>query len=310
MTEDAKNSPFSRVRVSVVIPTLNEAQNLPHVISRIPSWVNEVVLVDGNSVDGTVMVAQALWPNRHIVLQERRRRAVPVPQDRRGQAVSLRLVTQERRGKGAALRSGFAAATGDIIVMLDADGSTDPVEITAFVGALLSGADFAKGSRFLQGGGTTDMPIHRRLGNAAFVAMVRVLFGGQYTDLCYGYNAFWSWTVPLLNLDGDGFEIETMMNIRALEAGLKIVEIPSFEAPRIHGVGRLRTIPDGWRVLKTVVRERLRPTQQRRVRPEDRPLIQLKVREMLIPRTGGRAPTRLSTEHHSDEKAFAGVVGE
>jgi glycosyltransferase involved in cell wall biosynthesis len=310
MAEDVKGSPFSRVRVSVVIPTLNEAQNLPHVISRIPSWVSEVVLVDGNSVDGTVMVAQALWPNRHIVLQERRRRSIPVAHDRRGKGISLRLVTQERRGKGAALQSGFAAATGDIIVMLDADGSTDPTEIPAYVGALLSGADFAKGSRFLQGGGTTDMPIHRRLGNAGFVAMVRVLFGGKYTDLCYGYNAFWSWTVPLLDLNGDGFEIETMMNIRALEAGLKIVEVPSFEAPRIHGIGRLRTIPDGWRVLKTIVREWLRPTKQRRVQPGDRPLLQLQVREMLIPRDGGRAPTPLSAAHQPVGQATKEDVGD
>jgi hypothetical protein len=121
-----------------------------------------------------------------------------------------------------------------------------------FVGALLSGADFAKGSRFLQGGGTEDMPNYRKFGNWGFVQIVRLLFGGKYTDLCYGYNAFWKRVVPLLALDCVGFEVETMMNVRALKARLKIIEVPSFEYPRVYGKGRLRTIPDGWRVLKTI----------------------------------------------------------
>ncbi len=223
----------SRQTVSVVIPAMNEAENLPYVLPRIPAWVHEVILVDGNSTDGTVAVARQLWEG-------------------------IRIVRQQGHGKGAALRSGFAVATGDIIVMLDADGSTDPAEIPIFVGALLAGADFVKGSRFLQGGGTSDMPLHRKLGNWGFAMGVRVLFGGIYSDLCYGYNAFWRRVLPYMELYGDGFEIETIMNVQALRSGLKVVEVPSFEAERVHGVGRLRTIPDGWRVLKTIVRERLR----------------------------------------------------
>ena len=221
-----------RHTVSVVIPTLNEAENLPHVLPHIPAWVYEVIIVDGNSTDGTADVARRL------------RRDV-------------RIVRQEGSGKGAALRSGFAAARGDIIVMMDADGSTDPGEIPLYVGALLAGADFVKGSRFLQGGGTSDMSLHRRLGNWGLTLGVRVLFGGSFSDLCYGYNAFWRRVLPQLDLYGDGFEIETLMNVQALRAGLKVAEVPSFEAERIHGESHLRTFPDGWRVLKTIVRERL-----------------------------------------------------
>lgn len=219
-------------KVSVVIPALNEEENLIHVLPGVRQWADEVLLVDGRSSDRTVAVARQLCPN-------------------------VRIVMQAGRGKGDALRAGFAAATGDIIVMLDADGSTEPSEIPMFVGALMSGADFAKGSRFLQGGGTEDMPFYRKLGNWGFVVMVRVLFGGKYTDLCYGYNAFWKRVVPLLDLDCNGFEVETMMNVRALKAGLKITEVPSFEFPRVHGKGRLRTIPDGWRVLRTIIWEAL-----------------------------------------------------
>jgi glycosyltransferase involved in cell wall biosynthesis len=225
---------MSRPRVSVVIPTLNEQENLKHVLPRIPSLVDEVILVDGASTDRTVEVARDLIP-------------------------SIKVVQQRGTGKGAALRTGFDAASGDIIVTLDADGSTDPAEIPYFVHALLAGADVAKGSRFLHGGGTSDMPLHRRLGNGVFVHLVRRLYGGRYTDLCYGYNAFWRRALDVLDLDGDGFEIESMINIRVLRAGLRILEVPSFESPRVVGQGRLRTIPDGWRVLRTILRERNRP---------------------------------------------------
>lgn len=232
LSSSASNSSMksSKPRVTVVIPTLNEAKNLPHVLPKLPDFVDEVILVDGRSTDNTVEVARQLRPD-------------------------IRVVMEKRKGKGIALRSGFEAATGDIIVMIDADGSTAPEEIADFVQALVNGADFAKGSRFLNGAGTSDMEFYRKAGNWAFVTMVRLLFGGKYTDLCYGYNAFWSRVLPKLDLDVDGFEIETCMNIRALTTELKITEVPSFEYDRIHGTSNLQTIPDGWRVLKTILRE-------------------------------------------------------
>jgi len=217
--------------ISVVVPALNEAENLPYVLPRIPKSVDEVILVDGNSTDDTVALARRLLPD-------------------------VRIVSQKAPGKGAALRTGFEAATGDIIVMLDADGSTDPGEIHLFVGALLAGADFVKGSRFITGGGTSDMPLHRRLGNKGFVVLTRLFFGARFSDLCYGYNAFWADVVPVLNLDATGFEVETMMNIRAHRARLRVAEVPSFEHARKHGEGRLRTFADGWRVLRTIFAER------------------------------------------------------
>jgi len=231
-------------RVSVIIPTKNEAKNLPHVLPRIPSWVHEVILVDAHSTDGTAETAQDLMP-------------------------TIRVINQQGRGKGAALRTGFGAATGDIIVMLDADGSMDPAEITSYVGALLAGADFVKGSRFAQGGGTADMTALRRLGNWGLTQLVRGLHGGRFTDLCYGYAAFWRRVLPVLNLTSDGFEIETEMNVRALRGRLRVAEVPSFEAERIHGESNLRTFPDGWRVLKTLCREMrtARPGQSERAFP-------------------------------------------
>jgi glycosyltransferase involved in cell wall biosynthesis len=220
--------------VTAVIPALNEAQNLPYVLPKLDGLVDEVIIVDGLSKDDTIEVARQLDSD-------------------------VRIIEERTPGKGAALRRGFAEARGDIIVALDADGSTNPQEIPAFVGVLLAGADFVKGSRFIQGGGTADMPRIRRWGNAALTALVRWLFGGRYTDLCYGYNAFWAEVLPLLKVNADGFEIETVMNIRALRAGLKVAEVASFEAKRLHGEAKLRALPDGWRVLKTILRERFGP---------------------------------------------------
>jgi glycosyltransferase involved in cell wall biosynthesis len=231
-----------RPTVSVVIPTLNEAKNLPHVLPGIPAWVDEVVVVDGRSTDDTVAVARALRPDVTIVLET-------------------------GKGKGIALRSGFAAASGDIVVMLDADGSMDPAEIGPIVRQLRDGADFVKGSRFLQGAGSADISWLRHLGNWGFTVLVRILYGGRYSDLCYGYAGFWRSLVPLLELDGDGFEIETQMNIRALRAKLHILEVPSFEAERVHGESNLRTFPDGWRVLRTIFREYTRRAPKSAVVP-------------------------------------------
>lgn len=220
-----------RPSVTAVIPVLNEAENLPYVLPKLEGLVDEVILVDGLSTDNTPEVARQIMSD-------------------------VRVIEESTPGKGAALRRGFAEARGDIVVALDADGSTDPYEIPAYVGLLLAGADFVKGSRFVQGGGTSDMPWIRRWGNKALTTLVRWLFGGRYTDLCYGYNAFWADVVPLLKLDADGFEIETLMNIRALRADLNVAEVASYERARLHGEAKLRALPDGWRVLKTILRER------------------------------------------------------
>jgi glycosyltransferase involved in cell wall biosynthesis len=232
-------------RISIVIPTLNEARNLPHVFKALPSDTHEVIVVDGYSVDDTLAVVRELKPEARIVMQT-------------------------RRGKGNALACGCMAATGDIIALIDADGSNDAAEISRFVSVLLSGADFAKGTRFGQGGGSADITRLRRLGNRVLTVMVNLLYGARYTDLCYGFNVFWRRHLSAVGFDadtvgaidtrdqrwGDGFEIETLINIRIAAAKLAVVEVPSFEHARIHGVSNLSALSDGLRVLRTILRER------------------------------------------------------
>jgi hypothetical protein len=239
-------------RISVVVPALNEARNLREVLPELPP-VHEVVLVDGGSVDGTVETARELLPD-------------------------VVVVTQLRRGKGNALAAGFARVTGDVVVMLDADGSADPAEIPRFVEALVDGADFAKGSRFRPGGGSADITPVRQLGNRFLHTWMNVAFRQRFTDLCYGYNAFWADLVPLLDLPdhelvtpagapmlwGDGFEIETLLTCRVATAGLVVTEVPSVERARIHGETNLRTFRDGFRVLRTLRTEKARLRRTRR----------------------------------------------
>jgi hypothetical protein len=164
--------------------------------------------------------------------------------------------------------------------MVDADGSADPTEIPKFVDALLSGADFAKGTRFAAGGGSSDITRLRRLGNRLLGAVVNLCYRTHYSDLCYGYNVFWQKYVPLLGLDitsppsrrgdgrlwGDGFEIETLIHVRVAEEGLRVAEVPSFEHPRIYGASNLDAISDGLRVLTTILVERCRARSRHRSR--------------------------------------------
>ncbi|HEX6449008.1 MAG TPA: glycosyltransferase family 2 protein [Trebonia sp.] len=240
-------------RVSVVIPTLNEARNLPHVLGALPANIHEVIIVDGHSVDDTLAIAHKLRPDARIIMQT-------------------------RTGKGNALACGCVAATGEIIVMIDADGSTDASEIPRFVFALLNGADFAKGTRFAKGGGSEDITRLRAFGNRILTRTVNLLYGTKYTDLCYGFNVFWRThlsdlgfnSTAIMSADrsgrlwGDGFEIETLINMRIAAAGLAVAEVPSFERSRIYGVSNLNAFSDGIRVLRTILYERFMVPRQRR----------------------------------------------
>ena len=228
-----------KTKISVVVPAMNEERNIGHVLRGLPGDLHEVILVDGNSADRTIEAAEEAHPG-------------------------IRVLSQSGRGKGDAFRTGFAAVTGNLVVMLDADGSADPAEIPLFVEALEAGADFAKGSRFLDGGGSADITRLRSLGNSVLSGTANLLHGTHFTDLCYGYNAFWARCLPFISLDVPGFEVETLINLRIAGAGMKITEVPSYEADRISGQSNLNTFRDGFRVLGTILSEARRRRAIRR----------------------------------------------
>ncbi|HVU73584.1 MAG TPA: glycosyltransferase family 2 protein [Mycobacteriales bacterium] len=271
--QDLRRGPTRVVRprtstpaVTLVVPTLNEERNLPWVLARVPDEVSEIIVVDGRSTDATVDVALAA-------------------DDR------VRVVLERRRGKGAALLAGFAAAHGDVIVAIDADGSMDPAELPLFVSALVRGYDFVKGSRVAVGGDSEDFSVIRRIGSGVLTFVANRMYGLRWSDMCYGYFAFWADVLPTIGIEhdqlttravgealaaeggrprrfgvlhaeqwelpyGDGFEIEAALFLRCARAQKLIAEVPSVELPRQSGVSNLHPVQDGWRVLTAILRER------------------------------------------------------
>ena len=218
-----------RPKVTVLVCALNEEENLPHVLPKIPSWVYEVILVDGHSTDNTVDLARKLCP-------------------------SIRILYEPRKGKDNALKFGIENAEGDIIVTIDADGNTDPSEIPQFVAPLMNGYDFVKGSRFLKTR-PAKMPWYRRFGNWILCTEVNVLFGLKFTDVCSGYSAFWKDEWAKINFPDD-FGYEPLLIIRVKNAGLKILEIPNYDAGRLSGKSKLPNWQQGWGAFKAVLMER------------------------------------------------------
>jgi glycosyltransferase involved in cell wall biosynthesis len=207
------NKPKDCPPISVVICTLNEESSLPFVLPKVPEWVDEVLLVDGHSTDGTVQIATKLLPK-------------------------VRVLYQTGKGKGDALKLGINEANGEIIVTLDADGETPPKEIERFVQPLLDGNDFAKGSRLFRRR-PYKMPRYRWFGNKVLAFTCNILYGTHFSDICCGYNAFWKKGYLKLNLSFGknevGCSMEQQMIVRAKKAGMKIKEVPINREGRIAG---------------------------------------------------------------------------
>ena len=215
--------------ITVLICTLNEEENLPYVLPGIPKWVDEVILVDGHSTDQTVDVAKKIRPD-------------------------IKVLYQPGKGKGDALKCGIEQASRDIIITLDADGSTDPAEIPRFVEPLLDGYDFAKGSRFLRS--RPVIPQIRYIGNQIFVWLANILFGTRYTDLCAGLNAFWSNILPRIDTSGTSFLDEPTINLRLKKRKLRVIEIPQRDEGRLMGKANENFLGQGWRILRIIFKER------------------------------------------------------
>ena len=227
-------------RVTVVVPAKDEAANIRAVLPYLGRFY-EVIVVVSEDDEESARAAKTALP-------------------------SAKIVHQTRKGKGNALVCGFRYVTGDIIVTFDVDGSADPHEIPRFVEALTNGADLAKGSRFCPGGGSQDITRFRAVGNFGLNVLATGLTGTRFTDLCYGFNAFWADQLPVLDLPsadadapqvGDGFEIESMIIGRFALSKAIVVEVPSYEHDRYHGETNLNAIRDGFRVLWTLLRDRV-----------------------------------------------------
>jgi len=219
--------------VTVVIPALNEAKNIASVIRELKHLgFSDILVIDGNSQDETARIAKELGVN---------------------------LMFQNGHGKGTALRQVFSygGLKGNVVVMMDADGSMNPKELFSFVDALGPHVDLVKGSRFMCGGYSQDMTFARRVGNLLFVALTNLLMRTNYTDLCYGYAAFRREAVERLYpcLTSTNFEIEAEIFTKSKKLRLNVVEVPSIEMRRKSGKSNLKAVKDGFLILRTIFRE-------------------------------------------------------
>jgi glycosyltransferase involved in cell wall biosynthesis len=219
--------------VTVIIPTRNEEKSVAKVIEELTKMgYDDVLIVDGNSLDRTVEKAKCSGAN---------------------------VMVQNGRGKGDALCQAFnhADLNGNVVVIMDADGSMNPKELPLLIKALDFGVDLAKGSRFLSYGYSEDMSLTRRIGNRFFVLLVNMLWSAGYTDLCYGFAAFRKSAIEKLcpHLRSKNFEIETEVFVKAKKLGLKVIEVPSVEFRRQYGKSNLHSFLDGFRILFTIIRE-------------------------------------------------------
>jgi glycosyltransferase involved in cell wall biosynthesis len=212
---------------------MNEEENIADVIRELKRiGFSDILVIDGNSKDKTAEIAQELGVN---------------------------LIFQDGHGKGSALRQVFtyAGLTGNVVVMMDADGSMNPAELLTFIDALEFGVDVVKGSRFIIGGGSEDMTVVRKMGNLFFVALTNLLIGTKYTDLCYGFAAFKRQAIERLypHLTSMNFEIETEIFVESKKLGLNVIEVPSNELRRKSGKSNLSALRDGMTILRTIFRE-------------------------------------------------------
>jgi glycosyltransferase involved in cell wall biosynthesis len=237
--------------VTVVIPTKNEIQNLERLLPTIPNYVDEVLVVDGYSTDGTAEFAQE---SKFVT----------------------RVLMQKAPGKGSALCLGLQKASHKNIICIDADGSMSTSEFPKLLHPLIEeDVDVIKGSRYLAGAGSEDLSFFRSTGNLGLLLLTKALYKCDWSELAYGYFGLNQDAVRKLDLYefeskipstlifkkmayGQGFEIEAVIFCRALRRNLKIKEFPSIETNRWNGTSNLKAIPDGFRVLSAVVLERIR----------------------------------------------------
>jgi glycosyltransferase involved in cell wall biosynthesis len=222
--------PDNRPTITALICTLNEEENLVHVLPKIPDWIYEVLLVDGHSTDATVEIAKQLCPR-------------------------IRVLVQPGKGKGDAIKQGVLEATGDIIVTLDADGQTNPEDMQRFITPLLNGYDLAKGTR-LAYSRPPHMPRYRWFGNKILAITANILYGTRYTDICSGYNAFWRTAFHRLKLTHNGFEMEQEMMVKAKKAGINVIEVEHHDAGRLDSNSKVSGIKQGFTNLWIIIKER------------------------------------------------------
>jgi glycosyltransferase involved in cell wall biosynthesis len=224
------------MKTTLAILALNEIEAIQVVVPRInPEWVDEIIVVDGGSTDGTIE-----WCEAH----------------------GLRVLRQRRRGYGAGMREVIEVAQGDVVIEFMADGNCDPAAIPRLVKKISEGYDLVIGSRYTEGARSDDDTRMTRLGNWCFTRMINILFGGSFTDAMMGFRAYRIAAFKTMQMDEDGLTFPTQGSIQFTKYGYRVAEVGASEPKRIGGVRKAHNFYTGWALLKMIARERIRPARR------------------------------------------------
>jgi glycosyltransferase involved in cell wall biosynthesis len=224
------------MKTTLAILALNEIEGIQVVVPKIQrDWVDEIIVVDGGSTDGTIEWCEAN---------------------------GFRVLRQKRRGYGAGMREVIEIARGDVVIEFMADGNCDPAAIPKLVAKMREGYDLVIGSRYVDGARSEDDTRMTRFGNWCFTRIINVLFGGKFTDAMMGYRAYRIDKFKTMNVDEDGLTFPTQGSIQFTKYGYKVGEVGASEPKRIGGVRKAHNIYTGLALVKMIARERFRPRRK------------------------------------------------
>jgi glycosyltransferase involved in cell wall biosynthesis len=218
------------MKLSIIIITLNEVDCISQVLEEIPKdIVDEILVVDGHSSDGTPELVRKLGYN---------------------------VVMQEKKGYGMAFIEGARHARGDVLILMNGDGSQDPRYIRDFLSQLQLGHKVVFASRYAKGAGSEDDTLITYLGNKIFTFLTNVVHGVGISDSLFMYAAIDKTIFDSLQLPYWNFELCVAVPIRVHKKGYRFVEIPAFERKRLHGTKKVHAFLHGLRILWAIIKER------------------------------------------------------
>ena len=235
-SRERRGSETQRSAVSVIIPAYNEEKTIGNIIAGAISIMDalllpyEIIVINDGSTDHTGLIASK---HKATVLSN-----------------------EKNRGKGYSIRKALQHARGDIVVTIDSDGEHNPKEIPGLLNSLLEGADIVTGSRFMTNNTRATTKLNK-VGNFILNTAIFILTGKAVTDSQTGFRAIKRNVLEELNLESNGYEIETEITVKGLRNGFFFKEQPITCERRVYSISKLQLVKDSTRILKTILKARL-----------------------------------------------------